>query len=180
MNTASTVVVEFDADNRNPYFPPLQTALRGAYSAQVASRRDKDAGALLSEWPEPIPGQRLAVDVETGEAALVEPLHDPRFAAIAERIKARGIKLCPEREHVACDVPTLLHWIKEAVNAGQAKVVAGRLPEKIEGTPRLHFIVQPVETAEAKLAKAMESMAEAQREQTKALTAVLTALAAKR
>lgn len=174
-----TLLVEFDAENRNPYFPPLSRSLRGRFDAQLAAKRDKDAGALLSEWPDGIPGQQLAVDCETGKAELVEPLHDPRYAAIAERIKSRGCRLFPEREPVALDKPTVLHWIKEAVNAKQAKVIRGELPEKIDGTPILHFIVQPVESTEAKLATAINGMAGAMREQTEALTKVLAALAAR-
>jgi hypothetical protein len=173
------LVVEFDAENRNPYFPPLDRAMRGRYDAQLAARHDKDAGALLSEIPEAIPGQRLAV-TESGEAEIVEPLHDPRYAAIAERIKSRGIRLRPERERLAIDKATALYWIREAVAAGQARVVSGRLPERIEGTPKLHFITQPHESSEGRLSKALESMAAAQREQTAALLQLVTALANKK
>lgn len=176
----STLVCEFDAENRNVYFPPLDRSLRGRFDAQLAARRDKDAGALLSEIPDPIPGQQIAVDVETGEAALVEPLHDPRFAAIAERIKARGCKLFPEREPLKIDKPTVLHWLKQAVTDGQARVVKGELPAKIDGTPKLHFIVQPQASTSDKLAAALDNLAAAQREQTDAITKILTALAAKK
>jgi hypothetical protein len=176
----SPLVVEFDHENRNPYFPPLLRSLRGRFDAQLAAKRDKDAGALLSEWPDGIPGQQITVDCETGEAALLEPLQDPRFAAIADRIKARGAKLFPPRETLPLDKATALHWIKQAVVDGQAKVIAGTLPEKIDGTPRLHFIVQPVESTEAKLASAIDGMAAAMREQTDAITKLLAALASKK
>jgi hypothetical protein len=177
---SAALLVEFDADNRNPYFPPLERVMRGAYSSQIAVRRDKDAGAVLAEFPEPIPGQQLAVNVESGDAAILEPLHDPRFAAIADRIKGRGIRLPEQRESVKCDLPTLIHWIKEAVEAKQARVVSGSLPDKIEGKPRLHFIVQPRESSEAKLAAAIDRMAAAQEQQTEAITKLLAALAAKK
>ena len=176
----STLLVEFDNENRNPYFAPLMRSLRGRFDAQLATKRDKDAGQLLSEWPDGIPGQQMSVDMDTGEAVLVEPLHDPRYAAITERVKQRGCRLFPAREPVALDKPTVLHWLKEAVAAGQAKIIRGALPDKIEGTPKLHFIVQPVETTETKLATAMDSMAAAIREQTEALTKVLAALASKK
>src|SRR5688572_2631884 len=113
------LVLEFGDDLcRNIYFAPLDRRFRGRFDAQQLARRDRDAGQLLNEWPEPIAGQQLAIDPETGAAEVVEPLHD--FPAVAARIKARGFMLAPQRERVTCDLPTLLYYAAAAVKAGQA------------------------------------------------------------
>lgn len=161
MAKVEPLVVEFDASNRNPYFPPLDRKFRGRFSAALAVRTDKDAGELGGEWPEPIPGQHLAIDCDTGEAAVVEPLHDPRFKEIADRLKGKKLTLPPEREAVTCDLPTLLLFTQRAIKAGQARIVSGQIPPFDESKARQHFITQPHEDVEAKLATAMESQAAA-------------------
>lgn len=171
----NTLLVEFDAENRNPFFPPLTKAMRGRFDPQLAARRDKDAGALMSEIPEPIPGQQLSIDPDTGEVALVEPLHDPRFAAIAERVKSRGCGLFPAREKVAVDLPTAVYWARVALDAKQARIVAGTVP-KVEGKPQLDFIVAPRESSESKLTAALLDLAAAQRETGEMIAKALIAI----
>jgi hypothetical protein len=38
------------------------------------------------------------------------------------------------------DVPTWLYWLKRAVGAGIARVVQGKLPDKIEGKVKKTFV----------------------------------------
>jgi hypothetical protein len=175
----SKLLVEFDCENRNVFWPPTTTALRGKFDAQLAARRDKDAGPLLSEWPDGIPGQQLSIDADTGEVALVEPLHDPRFAATAERVKSRGCRIFPEREKIAVDLPTAVHWVNVALAAKQARIVSGTVP-RVEGKPQLDFIVTPRESNESRLATALADLAAAQRESNELIAKVLTALASRK
>ena len=134
--------VEVDNEkNHDLFFGPLGRRLRGGYDVHRAAKHDKDAHALATQWPEPVPGQRLALNVETKQGHLIEPLHEDRYAAIREKIADRKFaRLEPaETTFANVDVATWLHHIKCAVEAGVAKVVNGKLPETIEGTPRKFF-----------------------------------------
>ena len=159
--------VEIDNDKcQDMFFGPLGRRLRGGYDVRRAARLDKDAHSVGNVWPEPIPGQRLAVNPETKQGFVIEPLHDDRHAATREKITERKFARLEPHEQVFAniDVPTWLHHIKCAVEAGVAKVVAGKLPEKIEGNPRKYFHGserKPTETA---------TLTDAIREQTAAFT----------
>lgn len=129
------------AGERSPslFFPPLQRRVRGRFDA-----RDEADGAamgpLLVAWPRPLPGQVLGLRPD-GSAYLREPLHGDEHAQDRAKIEAQGMTLNPECEELGpADVPTWLHWAKRSVAAGLARVVRGRLPEKVEGRPRLQFI----------------------------------------
>lgn len=140
MVKASNVVeIEIDGPhNQALYFRPLQRRIRGRFDLHRV--KEPNAGKLLQAWPEPIPGQHLALNVDTGEGAIIEPLHSPEFAAIREKIERRGQKLGPERETLSgVHVPTWLFYLKGLVETGVAKLVSGKLPEKIDGTPQTRF-----------------------------------------
>jgi hypothetical protein len=148
------LVVEFGDDHsRNIYFPPLDRRIRGRFDAHQIAKTDPDAGALISEWPEPIAGQQLLIDPDTGEVALLEPLHD--FPAIATRIKQRKLRLAPAREKVNCDVPTAAFYAKACIQAGQARIVRGTIPLIDESKVRHDFIIKLPETPEQTLTAAL-------------------------
>ncbi len=95
---------------------------------------------LTLQWPETIPGQVIGLDAD-GTGYVRDPLHEPGQAANRKRIAASGKSLPPEREEFGVvDRPTWLFWLKRSVEAGHAKVVAGVLPDKIEGKPRRQFV----------------------------------------
>lgn len=156
-----SLTIEFDADNRNVFFPPLTRSMRGRYDAHAAAKRDKDAGAVIGSLPaDVIPGLRLSIG-DDGKVAVVEPLHLPEFKAIANRVASRAMSLFPEQETVSVDLPTALYWAKDAVDNGQAKIVSGKLPDKIEGKPRLSFVVTPQQPATQTLTAAIDRQAAA-------------------
>lgn len=150
---ANTIEVEFDTPlNANVLFQPLQRTLRGRFDV----RRMKDAGRLFSEWPQPIPGQRLSVNLDNGECHVIEPLWEVEFSAIRERIESKGMKLAPGRETVQAQPATLHYWLKQLIDSGKCKVVSGELPSKVDGVPqkRFHSTEQP--DAVDKLTSAIE------------------------
>ena len=151
----ATVEVEFDGPhNEGHYFRPLQRSVRGKFDMMRVG--EPMARVQASEWPLPIPSQRLGVD-ENGIGFVKEPLHDAEFAAIKEKIEKRGLKLEPAvTTFDAIDPPTWYFWMKKAVAAGIAKVVAGSLPSKIEGKPRMNFITNEPVSATDKLAVAID------------------------
>jgi predicted YcjX-like family ATPase len=66
------------------------------------------------------------------------------------------------QEYKNVDLATWYFWLKQAVETGLATVVKGKLPAKIDGTPRLDFIIgKPEPTATDKLTATLEKQAEA-------------------
>ncbi len=146
--------------NENLLFRPLQRKVRGRFDVQVAMKHDSGAAALLNEWPTPIPGQRIGVNVATGEGYISEPLHEPEHAAYREKIERSGMGLEPERQTFTVDVPTWTYWLKDAVIAGLATVTVGTLPDEIQGKPQKLFYSEEQTNPIDRLAAAMEKQNE--------------------
>ena len=171
--TESAVAVEFDTPrNSNVRFAPLRRTLRGRFD--ISRDTEPNAGQLRSKWPEPIPGQRVEYDFASGEGFIVEPLHEARFAAIRERIEALGMKLPKEREAFILDQATFNHWMAGLIATGDAKLLSGTMPAKVEGKPRTHFHFAEQADPIDRLAAAIERQGE---QQNKALTMLAEALA---
>lgn len=183
---SSLLEVEVDSSkNHDLFFGPLNRRIRGGYDVKRAAQHDKDAVSLMTLWPEPIPGQRLALNAETKQAHLIEPLHEDRYTAIREKIVDRKVaRLEPhETTYANVDVATWLHHIKCAVEAGVAKVISGELPEVIEGNPRKWFRGEERKGESACLAEAIEKQtaaAERQAESFERLEKLLEGLLKKR
>ena len=156
---SNTVAIEFDTpQNSNVYFRPLLRAVRGKFDLHRC--KEPNAGRLHSVWPEPIPGQRLELDLVTGEGVIVEPLHEEKFAAIREKIEGLGQKLGPARETFEnADLATWVYWMQGLVTSGKAKLVEGEFPQ-VKGKPktRFHSTVQP--DSNDRLATAIEKQTE--------------------
>lgn len=107
-------------------------------------------------WPEPIPSQRIGIDLDSRTGFVVETIH--QHPALKSRIEQRGMRLAAEREEFKnVDLPTWLFWLKRAVDSGLAKVVVGELPKTIEGEPQMEFIVRRRADTNDRLAAAIES-----------------------
>lgn len=155
--------VEIDgANNEQLYFAPIQRRIRGRFDfGRVA---EPQAKLLTNKYPLPIPGQRLSLDTATGEAAIVEPLHEAEHAR-TRRIIEKGKAIAPERESLGiAHVPTWLFWIKRAVEAGLARVTKGTLPATIEGEPQRSFFSQSAKNTDDRLAAALEANTAVMRE----------------
>jgi hypothetical protein len=160
MATKESVLVEFGDDHcRDIFLAPLDRRMRGRFEAQQVAKFDRDAGSLISEWPDPVAGQQLEINTEVEEAAVIEPLHD--FPQIAARIKGKGLRLAPARERVQCDFATLVFYVKAAVAAKQARVIRGTLPDVDESKVRRDLFVTPQESPTKTLATAMAAQAAA-------------------
>jgi len=83
--------------NENLWFLPLARRIRGRFDP---TKIPDVSGVLRKRFPAGIPGQRLAVNVATRTACLLEPLHVPEFKAVAAECKKVGA-LPPEREEFA-------------------------------------------------------------------------------
>jgi hypothetical protein len=142
MVKANVLEVEVDTPtNANLIFLPIGgKKVRGRFDW----RRVKEplAAMAAARWPDGgvIPGQRIGVDLDSGTGFIVDPLHEAEHALTKEKIVAQGLALPPARQDFAgVHVPTWLHWIKRAVEAGLAKIVTGTLPAIIDGTPKTTF-----------------------------------------
>ncbi|MDZ4688502.1 MAG: hypothetical protein SH850_25795 [Planctomycetaceae bacterium] len=171
VRAANVVEVEIDGpQNQGLMFGPLQRRLRGRFDSSRLLRMDDGAAGVAREWPEPIPGQRLRLDLD-GAAAVVEPLHDAEHATIKEKLNKRGSTFAPAVETIATvHVPTWVYWLRRAVEAGHARIVSGQLPEKLTGAPQLNFLTPAVADPVDKLTAALDR-------QSALLEQLLTALA---
>lgn len=117
--------------NANLFFGPLARRIRGRWELSRATEFDRDAGKLTDRYSEPIPGQRIGIDLDIGEGYIVEPLHDDQYAAMRQRIQKTN-RLEPARQSFkAVHVPTWLFWLNRAVDANHAKLLEGKFPEGI-------------------------------------------------
>jgi hypothetical protein len=134
------------------FFQPLQRSLRGLIDVRTFPEAD---AALMRNWPDPIPGQRVGITAE-GLGYVSDPVHNN--AALKARIEALGFKLPPAREEFSDTHPaTWLYWIKQAVDGGLARVVSGSLPEKIDGRPRKRFVAPEVDDPQDARIKRLEA-----------------------
>jgi hypothetical protein len=153
------VAIEVDGPlNEALFFRPLGQRIRGRFDAR---RIRGDVGSLAQKWPDAIPGQVLGIDTASGEAFVDDALNAPENAAIRARVEKVG-SIEPKRTIPNADTATWLHWIKEAVEAGLARVVQGVLPQKIDGAPELEFITRkkadPIDRLTAAIEKQNELM----------------------
>lgn len=131
------VTIEFDHENRNSYFAPLDRVLRGRFD--FARCNEPMARLEGAKWPA-VPGQRLTLIPTSKAATIHEPLRDEEFAALREQIERKG-QTVPQHETLKdVDVCTFVHFMRQAVESGNARIVDGELPN-VEGNPRLNFIV---------------------------------------
>lgn len=168
VGVAESTVVEIEIDgprNENCIFRPLKQKLRGRFDLnRIAEPR---ARMLAVTIPEPIPGQRLRVDLLTKKVSIVEPLQTDEFAAIRERYERdeSGAKVCtfaPAEQFVELDVATALYWMQAEVKAGTARLTRGQFPEKLPGEPRKRFYSAETVNTNANLATAIDAMANTQ------------------
>jgi hypothetical protein len=139
-----TVEIKIDGPrNENLCFKPLQRTLRGTFD--LARVPEPLARMKVNEFPRPIPGLHIAVDVEKQTAMIIDPLHDPEHEAIREKIAGLGMKLGPAVERIEnVDANTWLYWMRRAVSAGTCKIVSGQFPAIDEATARRDFIMPEV------------------------------------
>jgi hypothetical protein len=142
---SSLIEVEVDTPtNSNWFFPPMRRSLRGAFDF---NRVPEPSGRRAAEFPRAIPGERLTLNVSTGTATLHEPLYDPQHRETRAKIERRGMALQDENHVIeGVHLPTWLFWIANAVKQGTVKIVRGKLPEKIDGTPDLTILSRQAPT----------------------------------
>lgn len=136
------VIIEADdPTNSHLYFRPIQERLRGRFDRDRV--QDKHRHTIHDDCPEPIPGQRLSVNLDTGVAEIIEPIHDPQYAALRQRIEKSGRSLPPARRALKngkpVHLPTYLYWMRISVEGGLARITEGALPDDVGGKPQLKF-----------------------------------------
>jgi hypothetical protein len=157
-----TLTVEVDnARNAPLFFGPLQSRVRGRFDARRAADNDSGADALKRTFPDPIPGQRIRLDLANGSAEIIEPLNDPEFQHIREMLEKRGHRIGQGRQIDSVDVATFAYWIGRSVEAGHCRIIDGELPKSLPGEPQRSFLTrrQPSETD--RLADALDRQTEA-------------------
>jgi hypothetical protein len=154
----AVIAIEIRNDtNRSYQFLPLQVKMRGALDFAKGSPELYALGQSFGG--KPIPGQRLYLDVEKREAALVDPLNSDECADIAQKLARKlssnvrgvggGVTFPKNQKFENVDVCTYLHHMRRAVEGGHAVVVQGEINAKVPGVPQRDFIHkrQPDESA---------------------------------
>ena len=133
---AAPLVVEIDGPRNNSWsFPAMSRVIRGKFDLLRVA--EPNAVKLRQQYPDPIPGQQLCVDLSSGECAVLEPLQDDAHETLRKKLE-KSYSIAPAREVVSgADVSTWLFWIKKAVKAGIAKVISGSIPDKLPGEPKV-------------------------------------------
>jgi len=125
--------------NCGAYFPPLDRALRGEFD--LAKCAEPTAKLKSTKYPLPIPGLRVELNPKTKSGAVIDPLHEMEFKAIADQIKRQKMELGPEEEIFSdVDIPSWLHYMKALVDAGHAQLVTGSFPDKLPGKPIMRYL----------------------------------------
>lgn len=156
---------------RNLYFAPIQRRIRGRFDFRDVA--EKESGKFVKDWPA-IPGQRLHLNFDTGEAAIVEPLRDAENESLRMRLETSFARRTPiaREEFKGIDTATWAYWMRRAIDAGHAKLVAGKLPEgEIPGAKREWSDKKP---------DPIQSLAEAIKEQSSMIAQLLQAVVAKK
>lgn len=139
-------------NNRQVYFKPIGHKLRGRMDFTTArTRKEEDA---RKAWPEPVPGQRVCLDLGTGERYVREPLYDEDCEQTRAKIIRKGYGLPPKRaDYGGENMATWVHHLHKLINAGLARVVEGELPnvEDFDEEPRTRFITSEKKSDEARL-----------------------------
>lgn len=135
---SAVIEVEMAARLGAPVFcPPLQRTVRGRI---VVAELSEASGELMRDWPVAVPGKVIGLD-EQGHVYIRDRLHEPAFAHLCDKLKAKELRPGPERENLGLvDRPTILFWLRRIVDAHLGEVIKGELPERIEGTPRVRFV----------------------------------------
>ncbi len=135
------VEIEVHSDtNANLRWEPVGETLRGSF--RVSKCRNPEAGRLAMHLPDGLPGMRVRIDPEKGTAAILEPLAGPDHKTTRDTLAklttgdetATGERLtfAPAlKEYPAAHAPTWIGWAVRAVRAGLARVVSGKLPDKV-------------------------------------------------
>jgi hypothetical protein len=184
-------MIEIEVDtpnNADLYFEPLAERVRGAF--QPARVRQASAGALAMALPAGLPGQRILLDVDKAEGAVVEPLAAPDHAATRaavarvltgdEGATADRVTFAPAvRVFPGVHVPTWTAHMAKAVRAGLARVVRGQLPKDppADARPRVFSsLSRPKDEAKpASLSDLLTALSRLSPAERKELAAALTA-----
>jgi hypothetical protein len=133
---ANVIEVEVDTPlNNSWHFLPLERTLRGRFDPRRGN--PNVARDVQDEFASGIPGQRLGIDLETGDAIASDP-------ELAAKITKRKMALPPAQEVFKVEkdnLATWWYWLKRGVESGIVKVLKGKLPDKMDGKVRKRFAV---------------------------------------
>lgn len=132
MATTQILEVAFDdPHNRSHAFAPLDgRKLRSAFRRERCGNKDAKTDESLPN----VPGQRLRLDLASGEAEIVDDLSYPEHRELRRMIERRcgqEFQYPPESESLGkIDVATWIYCLHLAVEAGYCRVTEGKLPPK--------------------------------------------------
>lgn len=142
--------------NENLFFGPLMRRVRGRYELARTTQHDGKATSLANRITSAIPGQRIGLNVESGEAYIVEPLRGDDYEALRNKL-LKKTRLAPAREDCGkVDLATFVYWLRRLVESNKAVVVVGDLPEQPKGKVKKSFFSTERKSSDERLAEAIE------------------------
>jgi hypothetical protein len=165
--------LEFDlANNNNVLFPPLGTHIRGRW--ELARVKEPSALEHKERLGDSFPSQRLVLNLDKSELAVIEPLHEEKHRVEKQRIEQRlKLQLPVPGPPVKVHMPTCLFWARRLVEDGMARVVEGSMPADNGGKPRLKVFGQEAPDMSPEIV-ALKASLERQQQQIDQLLALLT------
>lgn len=142
--------------NESLFFGPLMKRLRGRYELTRTTQHDGKATSLAGQIPSAVPGQRIGLNLESGEAYLVEPLRGDAYETLRAKVVKKAL-LAPAREDCGkVDLATFVYWLRRLVESNKAVVVVGELPEQPKGNVKKSFFSTERKSSDERLAEAIE------------------------
>lgn len=126
--------------NRDLMFAPTSERVRGR--VDFVRIKEKEAFELTQAWPRGVPGQVIGWDTDRGEGYIRDRLDEPEWADVKAKIEKELKQTSSPRRALGGHgrhAPTMLHWMRRAVEGGHATVIAGRLPDELPGEPTIDF-----------------------------------------
>jgi hypothetical protein len=124
--------------NRNLLWGPRNIVLRGRWDSHNLTPGDQSQAGLL-KMPV-LPGIQLRLDARNRRATITDPLADDENRSLLNEANAVheavfGSRFSPWDEVVYEDMSddalaTWMYWMMRAVNAGNARVLDGRIPQR--------------------------------------------------
>ena len=133
------VVIELGREDKNinPFIEPLGEARRGKWrrsNLPLSNLADAEVAGLPS-----LPGYKVAVDLVARKIRVFDPLEKdsnrPQVESALRKFFKRRLEIEPEIVTTDQPLATLdrwLAWMHRLVEAGNAKVVGGKIPDEIK------------------------------------------------
>ncbi|MFH1264348.1 MAG: hypothetical protein ABIK89_01380 [Planctomycetota bacterium] len=152
VRSADTIEVEVNGPlNESLTFPPIDRRIRGRLD--FTKIPTTQAMAAARKYGNAVPGQILGIDVARSTAWIREPLQSDEHKELREKVAAE--LECTFAEPIeefklqsVNAVSTWLFWMESVVTGNAARLLEGKFPAELPGTPRKDFFRRQLDPSE--------------------------------